>query len=226
MIYYILIILIIILILIIVLYLITQNDTQQYNQSKELNLSELNTGDLLFVRYDNHLGYFMRAISGSVWTHSAMIYKDSNDNIYVMETANYPRSPKHKSIKHKGVLFMSIYDWLIYNKHSNISVMKLESPENYNKDDILFNFSKIDDKELDAFGPSWLRLIFKKEYNSKELNENITCYELVVHLLQESNIAEKTYSPSSYFPKDIINGKLKLKDGFKYTKLRKLNLIN
>lgn len=223
MLYYIL--LIIIIILSIVLILITNNDTQRYNQSKDIKISELNTGDLLFVRYNNQLGYFMRAVSGSVWTHTAMIYKDKNDNLYVMETANYPRSPKHKNIKHKGVLFMSIQDWLIYNKHNNISVMKLETPENYDKDTLLFNFDKINDKELDTFGPSWLRLMFKSEYK-EEINENITCYELIVYLLQQSDIAEKTYSASSYFPKDIIDGKLKLKNGFKYSNLRKLILIN
>jgi hypothetical protein len=182
------------------------------------------TGDLLFVRYDNPLGYFMRLISGSVWTHVAMIYRDEKQNLYVMETANYPRPAyKDSKTKHKGVLFMPIEEWFQLNRKRDISIMKLTTPGDFDKDSLLFEFSKVSDRKLDTVGVSWSRLIFNKNYEEyKNLQYNITCYELVVHLLQQSDIVEKELAPMSYFPRNIINGDLPLKKGFSYSRLRQI----
>lgn len=188
--------------------------------------NELDTGDLLFVKYKNALGYFMRIVAGSSWTHTAMVYKDPIGNIYIMETANYSRPAyPHSNTKHKGVLFMPLQEWLLHNnKGKDVAVMKLRKPEEFDKDLLVKTFKKVNDRKLDTFNIKWSRLLFKKKYQEKQpLNENITCYELVVYLLQETGIAHTKYSPSSFFPKDIISGKLKMNPGFKYDRLAKIN---
>lgn len=185
-----------------------------YNEpvtTKEKSLSELYTGDLLFVRYDNSLGYFMRFWSNSPWTHVAMVYRAPDGNIYIMETANYAKS--------RGVLFMPLEKWQKLNKNCDISIMYLFTPEGYDRNRLLESFHKVKHKELDTFGISWLRLLNKKPYEGLKLDENITCYEMVVFLLQDAGIARKDFSPSSYFPKNIIGGELKLNDDFSFSKL-------
>ena len=186
-----------------------------YNEpvtTKKKNLSELYTGDLLFVRYDNSLGYFMRFWSNSPWTHVAMAYRAPDDKVYIMETANYNKS--------RGVLFMPLEKWQILNKNCDISVMHLFTPGNYDRNRLLESFNKIKDKNLDTFGISWLRLLNKKPYKDLKNNENITCYEMIVFLLQDAGIARKDLSPSSYFPKNLIQGNLKLNDDFSFSKLK------
>ena len=115
-------------------------------------------------------------------------------------------------------------DWLKLNKKCAISVMQLQTPENFNRDILLENFKKLTDKKLDTFSINWFRLLSEQKYSSIKNQENITCYELIVHLLQESNIVKKKLSPSSYFPRDIIERKLPLIKNFHYSKLYNLKI--
>lgn len=186
-----------------------------YNDSvniKSKSIQELNTGDLLFVKYDNSLGYFMRFWSNSPWTHTAMVYRAPDDNLYVMETANYRKS--------KGVLFMPIQKWIKLNQKCEISVMHLSTPESYDRNLILKSFEKIKNKKLDTFNINWLRLLRKTPYQNLKNNENITCYEMIVYLLQDGGIAQKEFSPSSYFPTNIIQNQLNLNNGFEFSNLK------
>lgn len=200
--------------ILIVLYRLNNSDGCKIIDSIES--SKLDTGDLLFVSYDNSLGSFMRVWSKSRWSHVAMVYKSSNSEIFVMETANYPDK--------KGVLFLPIGEWYRYNRKSEISTMKLNKPDIFNPDNVLKPFEYICNKRLDTFGISWLRLLGKKEYKKNNLEQNITCYEMVIHLLQEANIVKKKYSPSSYFPIDIIEGRIEYHKDFSYDKLSKFKI--
>lgn len=183
-------------------------------QDKTLNHKQLNTGDLLFVKYTNSLGHFMKFWSGSPWTHVAMVYVDSNRKVYVMETANY----RH----HKGVLFLPYEKWLKLNKNCVIGVKQLIAPVEFDRNILLTEFEKLTMKKLDTFNISWVRLLTKKPYKSLDEQQNITCYELVVNLLQESGIAKKEFSPSSFFPKNLIDNDLELNSGFYFDLLYSL----
>lgn len=204
----------IVIFILLVLYRLNNSDGCEIINSIES--SKLDTGDLLFVSYDNSLGSLMRVWGKSKWSHVAMVYKSTNSEIFVMETANYPDK--------KGVLFLPIGEWYRYNRKCEISTMRLNKPDNFNSDDILKSFENICDKKLDTFGISWFRLLSKKEYKKNNLDQNITCYEMVIHLLQEANIVKKKYSPSSYFPIDIIEGRIEINNDFSYDKLSKFKI--
>lgn len=177
---------------------------------KSINsLDTLNTGDLVFVKYDNPLGYLMRVWSGSKWTHIGMIYKSESGDLFVMETANYS--------KDKGVLLIPLYKWQRFNKNCEVSIMKLNAPENFDRNVLYENFLKLKDKKLDTFNTKWIRLLTKHKYKSLAKQQNITCYELIVHILQESNVVRKIHSPSSYFPKDFIDKNIPYESGFSYS---------
>lgn len=205
-------ILILILLIIVVVFIILRVSTASNETvTKSITSSELNTGDLLFVSYKNILGTFMKAWSVSKWTHVAMVYKAPDGEIYVMETANYPDI--------KGVLFLPIAEWYRYNKNCEIAVKKLHKPNYFDDSKIIEIFDRLVDKKLDTFGTSWFRLLSKKEYSDLAEAENITCYELVVYLLQEANIVKKEYSPSSYFPRDMARNELPLHKHFNFSDL-------
>jgi len=205
-------ILILILLVIVVVFIILRVSTASNEEvTKSITSSELNTGDLLFVSYKNALGTFMKAWSVSKWTHVAMVYKAPDGEMYVMETANYPDI--------KGVLFLPIAEWYRYNKNCEIAAKKLHTPEYFDGTKVLEIFERLVDKKLDTFGTSWFRLLSKKKYSDLSENENITCYELIVYILQEANIVKKEYSPSSYFPRDMTRNELPLHKHFNFSEL-------
>ena len=202
-------------IIILILRIINTNDSKYETNSIEER--ELNTGDLIFVSYKNSLGYFMRLWSNSKWTHVGIVYKDSDSNCYIMETARY-------GDKYNGVLLLPLNEWKKYNKNCEICTMKLTSSKNNLKTLLLNEFIKIKNKNLDTFGLNWIRLLNKRKYNNLDNQSNITCYELVVHLLQETGVAKKDYSPSSYFPSDLLKHKLIFNNEFKYSNPQKFKL--
>lgn len=184
-------------------------------EAKSLYKQEnLQTGDLVFVRYDNSLGYFMRLWSGSPWTHMGMVFRDVTNQVYIMETANYHATSKLQ--ERKGLLVLPISEWLQRNRNCQISVKPLKTPKDFDRRNLYRSFVRIDGKKLDTFGINWFRLLGKRSYHSLKSQENVMCYELIVYLLQENEVIEKEYSASSYFPGNIIDNELKLRPGFKF----------
>ncbi len=193
------------------------------------DIEEYNTGDLVFVAYDNFLGYFMRFWTGSPWTHVGMIMKDEG-KLYVMETADYSsvRSPVRSSdnssekfieTKKNGILVLPFETWKSLNKHHKIEHMNLITPKEFDRRTLILEFLKIQNSELDTFGvgPSvWSKFLWKRSYyESQKEQENITCSELVAKIYQRANIMKKIYTPGSYTTKDFIEKAIELEEGFK-----------
>ena len=192
------------------------------------DIETYNTGDLVFVAYDNLLGYFMRFWTGSPWTHVGMIMKDEN-KLYVMETADYSslQSPVKSSIdnskdfigtKNNGILVVPFETWKSLNKHHKIEHMNLITPKEFDRRTLILEFLNIQNSELDTFGvgPSvWSKNLWKRSYiESQKEKENITCSELVAKIYQSANVMKKIYTPGSYSTKDFIENKVEMEYGF------------
>ena len=194
------------------------------NLSSE-EIENLDTGDLIFSSYPNLLGKFMNLWTGSRWSHVGMILRDKSEkskgmsSLYVMETANYT----HINSKYKGLITIPLEKWININKNCGIGYMRLNSPENFNRQTIAAEFKKLQDLKLDTKSISlykFTRLIFNQDYDPQEYKkiglENPTCYELVVLLYQNSKIAKKRNSPGSYTANNLLEGKLPLHSGFSF----------
>ncbi len=105
--------------------------------------------------------------------------------------------------------------------------MRVTKPSKFDDDKILYSFKNVSNKKLDTFSISWIRLLYEEKYieNSLDKNENVTCYELTTHLLQEAGIAEKKLSPASYFPSNILKGELRAEPGFRFSSLYKFEIV-
>jgi hypothetical protein len=213
--------------------LFAKNEIKNSN-AKSITFSELEpklqTGDLVFVSYKNTLGYFMRGWANSVWTHVGMIMRDGNE-LYVMETADYTslKDIKDISLKQfnkKGIFVIPFEIWKSFNKHHSISCVPLETPmipEIWDRRKLILEFWKIQQSKLDEFGVGvsvWNKVLWKKKFDENENKEkqNITCFELIVKILQNANVAKKIYTPGSYYTGELANRKLELEDGFKFGK--------
>jgi hypothetical protein len=182
------------------------------------------TGDLVFVNYNNPFGYFMRGWTNSVWTHVGMIMK-SEEGIFVLETSDYSRDGiKTKLKKEKGILVVPFDEWMNLNKNHMKAYSSLKVPKSYDRNNILLAFLKIQEKNLDGFsvGPDvWSKVLFKLPYEySDNVNRNITCFELIIKVYQDSNVMKKVYTPGSYYTSDIIKRELDFCDGFSLVKAK------
>ena len=226
---------------------ITAKDEIRKASTKSYPFSEiqdsLQTGDLVFVSYKNTLGYFMRGWAHSVWTHVGMIMRDGED-LYVMETADYTsvKEPVKKPVKDvlkesidsislkqfnkKGIFVVPFEIWKSLNKHHTISCIPLDTPQSPQKWDrrkLILEFWKIQQSKLDEFGVGvgvWSKVLWKKKFETQEQNEkqNITCFELIVKILQNANVAKKIYTPGSYYTGELADRKLELEPGFSFGK--------
>jgi len=206
--------------------------------------TKLQTGDLVFVSYKNTLGYFMRGWANSVWTHVGMIMRDG-DELYVMETADYSSlepsrdiikesndsiEPKKdislKQFNKKGIFVIPFEAWKSFNKHHPISCVPLEATQEnsfWDRRKLILEFWKIQQSKLDEFGVGvsvWSKVLWRKKFDENETKEkqNITCFELIVKILQNANVAKKIYTPGSYYTGTLADRKLELEDGFKFGK--------
>jgi len=186
------------------------------------NSKKLQTGDLVFSSYNNFLGYFMRGLTRSVWTHVGMIMK-YKDKLYVMETADYSKTvnkqkDKYKDMKkYNGVIVVPFETWMSLNTNCKTSYLKLDTPVNWDRRKLIQEFLKIQESGLDTFGvgPSvWSKVLWKKQYQENKLPSNITCSEMIVKIYQNADIMKKIYCPGSYSTKDIIEKKLEMVEGF------------
>jgi hypothetical protein len=191
------------------------------------DIETYNTGDLVFVAYDNFLGYFMRFWTGSPWTHVGMIMKDE-DKLYVMETADYSsiqrsyESSKNNEtlIKKNGILVLPFETWKSLNKYHRIIHRNLQVPEEFDRRTLILQFLKIQNSELDTFdvGPSvWSKFLWKRKYKNSQESENITCSELVAKIYQHASVMKKIYTPGSYTTKDFTENNIELEKGFRLT---------
>ena len=181
----------------------------------------LETGDLVFVSYNNFLGYFIRGYLGSAWTHVGMIMK-YEDKLYVMETADYRSVKNYEEKKKNGLLVIPLETWKSLNKKHTIVHKQLQTPEDFDRRILIREFLKIQEANLDTFSVGinvWSKYLWRRKYRkSSNLNQersNITCSELIAKIYHASAVIKKVYDPGSYYTKDFIENNIEMEPGFK-----------
>ena len=89
--------------------------------STDINVDELQTGDIVSVSYRNHLGIFISFWSSSTWSHPGMIYKRSDKEIFVIEACRYDK-------EWRGVIVIPIDKWIEFNKKNSLALTKISGP--------------------------------------------------------------------------------------------------
>ena len=177
----------------------------------KLDTKNLQTGDLLSVSYQNHLGVFISFWSSSVWSHPGMIYRRSDDEIFVIEGCRY------KEKKWRGVIVMPITKWIELNRKHIVSLTKYQGPKIYN-DQMERALGMLSHFKLQNFEVGWLRFIQDKKLYHSPKGQNKVCYEIMTILMQELGIVKKLYTYYSYWPGDIAWGNLDFEVGYGYLK--------
>jgi len=206
--YFIIFIVLILIIFAVLRYGISCNKSITKTLSTEEFLN-LKTGDLVFISYKNLLGNSVRVLSSSEWSHCGMIFREDDGTLYILEVADYePTTKSNYDSLYSGVIKIPYTLWLKLNKNHKIGFRSLDNEVYASiKDNVFSEFMKLkiykQQKLTDI--SSWKRLMFFEAYNEEEilLQDKITCIEFIVILLQNLEIMEKTYKPSSYYPCDL-----------------------
>ena len=176
-----------------------------------LDLSTIQTGDIIGAAYRRSHGYFVSFWSSSIWSHIGIAWRDPvNQELFILEAAVY------KDPKYRGILKVPILDWVRFNRKGYMGVTRLRRAENVPPIDptqMMQTFEEFQKIEIDSFNWRWLRLLFKTPY-TPERQTHYTCYELSVLMLQEMGIVAKKHRCSSYFPGDIMSGNMEFVPGY------------
>lgn len=180
----------------------------------ELDPTTINTGDILSVAYHHGFGTFVAAATNSVWSHTAVAWKDPVTNeIFVLEGCNYH--------DRRGMLKVPLATWVRFNRQSQICINRLSTPADPAK--VLQAFNNLRSIKLETFNWQMYKLLMKTAYEPVDMSAGYTCYEIAVHILQDSGIVSKQWRGSSYFPTDIVWGKLETMPGYTYSRPVLLN---
>jgi hypothetical protein len=174
-----------------------------------INTTNWKTGDILTINYTHFMGKFIRFWSSSDISHPGIVYKDQNNNIFIIEAAYYDK-------EWKQVMKIPISKWLEYNKNHNIFYSKYDGPK-ITHSQITDLLEKFKDIKLERFNPGWARFLKKTDYISENERKFAVCYEITIQMLQHLNIMQKKYTSSSYWPSDIAYGRLDLNTNCKYS---------
>jgi hypothetical protein len=173
---------------------------------------EMNNGDLLCVSYNNVATDFVGSFTNSVWVHVGMVWVDPDTNIrYVLEGGMYPG--KH----YKNFFIIPVDTWMNINKKSLLAIRRYSGPE-IDSTQMLHEFLPfVYFSKLEGFNLMWNRFLVNKPYQKPKQLARYTCFESIIIVGQEVGIFSKDKYYTSYFPNDIVNGKIKLCEGVSYT---------
>jgi hypothetical protein len=176
-------------------------------RTEDLDPTTLETGDILGVGYRHPFGWFVTAWSSSVWSHCGIVWKDPvTSEPFVLEAAMYGG-------KYNGMFKIPLAVWTSINRGSYLGLTRIRGkPVDAKKLMNAFNARKRY-VGLEAYNWKWYRLLTVKPF-TEENRTKYTCYEIVVSVLQDAGVLNKNSSCSSFFPTDIMEGKLEFVKGY------------
>lgn len=178
-------------------------------QDEHLNAKTLKTGDIVLVGYTHAFGHFVRMWTQSLWIHAGIVLVEDGQ-VYILEAANYDKT-------YKGLLKMTLRNWLKFNKKAYLSVLRLKEGK-IDPQQLEETFFSFKDKKLESFSYSWARFLVNRKYNEDEYKkEKFVCYEMVMATLMKMDIVEKDKSFTSYLPCNIAHREFRTCKGYKYS---------
>ena len=157
------------------------------------------TGDIILVSYEQSCG-LIKIFSNSKWTHTALLYRDKNDNLFILECGSY------KSKKYCGVNLVPFKIWLRLNKKSPMTWIRIKKP--ISNDKVHYVYQKYKKSKFNGKVIKLISALKNKEYEDTDASDyNLTreffCSQFIMTVLQETKVVEKVYKPCSYSPNDF-----------------------
>lgn len=163
----------------------------------------MRTGDIIAFGQCGMKGRFVKIFSGSSWVHTGLLWRKSNEKLYVVEVGRYDCET--------GLFIMPIKKWLSFHYFRPIGWLPLfQEISDVEMINCLKNFLNI---ELDEFVPKiWMKTILKRKKGSfYKIPKSVSCSEFTMILLQKLDIVYNNVLPESYGPWEIFLGNIPFK---------------
>lgn len=166
--------------------------SNQYVNSDNI-INDLNTGDIVLFRsykysYFSYLFYvlLLSSIQNIYFTHIGMIYKDSQGNIFIIESNDESKFCILSQKKKTGFQLGNFNDRIIKNKNNRIHIIKNNIHKYINQNKLHKSINKY------------------KNYSFME--NGVHCLSLIVKILEENNLLKSSgFIP--YIFEDLLNTK-------------------
>ena len=184
---------------------------------KHLHYSDIDTGDILLVGYDSYPTMFNRSLICLKFVHSAICVKEDG-KLYIYEFNNY----FNEKI---GFLRLTFSEWFKYNKNSLLFFNKLniKNDSKEKRKELASKFMSF--RKQNTFENNWNFLDYLGRYlfpNEKyeefdKTKTHYACFELVLHMLRDSDIIGPIQATEQYVTDDLIGmKKFDMKEGYDY----------
>jgi len=164
---------------------------------------KLETGDLLFVRYNSKWGKIISIGTLVDLSHSAFVYKQNKD-VFIIEMSDYTNYDEPDVEKLKGLCIIKLDKWISLNKGRICIWKKYFGDKKINENKINKIIKKYKNINLDMDLLNWSSVFFKNK-NKKEIKTDYFCSEFIALLLQKLKILNDYYDPSFYSPAKLTN---------------------
>lgn len=163
---------------------------------KDLDPKSFKSGDILVTGR----GKIPDAFKLGRWGHAAIVDREPNGKVYVMEVHRYTREKRN-------FLRMPWEEWIEYHPHEDCAYLSLSSP-------IALDWKRYQEAKLDKIGPHWVKYACMRK---KPVGDRYTCSGLVVRILQDHGVVAGTWNACSYSPTDLAERRVPVTKGYSYS---------
>lgn len=169
--------------------------------SRNVILEQLDTGDLLFVRYHSKHGYLIRAGTGDVWSHTALVCKHPyTTEISIIEMADYTEY-SHDNVEGLcGLCIVPLQQWLELNEDRLCGYRRCKHRPTFQQIQRAINGHNATQLDMDL--RNWAKTLVWLKSNSDEPpnKTHYFCSEFIAMILQKLGLLDSEYSASCYSP--------------------------
>lgn len=163
---------------------------------KDVNPEDFQSGDILVTGR----GTIPDAFKLGRWGHAAIVDREPNGKVYVIEVHRYTREKRN-------FLRMPWEEWIEYHPREDCVYLSLNSP-------ISLDWRRYQEAKLDKIGLHWVKYACMRK---KPVGDRYTCSGLVVQILQDHGVVAKTWNACSYSPTDLVERRIPLINGYSYS---------
>lgn len=164
---------------------------------KDINPEDFQSGDILVTGR----GSMPDAFKLGRWGHAAIVDREPNGKVHVMEVSRYNRA--------KGdFLRMPWEEWIEYHPREDCAYLSLNRP-------VSLDSTRYQRVKLDKLGYHWVKYACMRK--RPVVSDRHTCSGLVVQILQDHGVVAKTWHGCSYSPTDLAEGRIPTIDGYSYS---------
>lgn len=167
----------------------------------------LRTGDIVGTGNLTIDGWVVNTLTGSLWTHTGVIWRDTDDKVYVIEITKFSKD------RELGLVKVPFSAWYYKHRKDRRCHVRLVG-EPIDSDVFMEHFKEYEGKRTHIVKLGWYRYFVPSIFRAKR--KNYTCFEMTLHLLKKIGVVKGDIEENNYYGGDIVWGRIPTVNGYRY----------